>query len=236
MVIILTVLVSYSSNCLDFKCYADEAKVDFGLLFQTGSVIRPYRRAGWLCNKCGEVRTFRRPPHNTCGGCRSCKRGRHNLKQWQGKNVAKDQTTDDSARRDQNQQPSSMPVSVRVRQKSSRAKAVSTPSCYDAMKSRLKQECEENLVPALGLTATFLAAAQAMAVVDRYRQSKLPLPACHRSLVSFSMAMSPIADEDLKRKLYKQHLGVKASVNRMRAGECMWAMTLPFNHQYKQPS
>ena len=111
-------------------------------------------------------------------------------------------------------------------------RSVSTSTCvYTAMKEALSKECHEALVPALGMTDGFLATAQAMAVVDRYQQCQLPLPGCHRSLASFAMAMSPIADEDVKRKLYLAHVSVKVSVQQIRAAECMWAMTLTFKER-----
>jgi len=111
-------------------------------------------------------------------------------------------------------------------------------SSYTKMKEALSRECHQALVPALGMTDAFLAVAQAMTVVDRYEQCQLALPACHRSLVSVAMAMSPIADEDAKRKLYLGHVSVKGtvSVQEMRRRECMWAMTLPFKNSVTESS
>ena len=181
--------------------------------------------AGWTCKQCEVVRTFRRPPHNICSGCRTTKRGKHNCKRQKLKEKKVEAAHVNSSR-----------PNVRVREKTSPTKPVSKSPRYMSMKEALKKECEENLVPVLGLTDAYLAAAQAMSVVDRYEQEKLPLPACHRSLVSFAMAMSPIADEDLKRTLYIKHVTPKISVEQMRAGECMWAMTLPFNRKHTEPS
>ncbi len=194
--------------------------------------------AGWICKECQAVRTFRRPPFNTCLGCRSSKRGRHNCKRGKTKTSVRPNSKE-TGNKDAEDKVKKLTFSVpssRVRQKSSPAKAVSKVDCYVAMKESLNKECQENLVPALGLTDAYLAAAQAMSVVDRYKRDKLPLPACHRSLVSFSMAMSPIADEDLKRALYLHYIGQKISVEQMRAGECMWTMTLPFKHKHTDPS
>ena len=44
-----------------------------------GSVSLRVFMPGWSCLVCG-LRTFRRPPDNICSGCRSCRRGRLNLK------------------------------------------------------------------------------------------------------------------------------------------------------------
>ena len=219
---------------------------------------------GWLCKVCQEVRTFRRKPGNVCNGCRSSKRGKHNLKTNWG--VKKDDTADNAKKGTVTPAKASDSVTVssrteelrnldpptrRKRRKCSMSESiapaakpelpiapvsVSTSTCvYTAMKEALSKECHEALVPALGMTDGFLAAAQAMAVIDRYQQSQLPLPGCHRSLASFAMAMSPIADEDVKRKLYLAHVSVKVSVQQIRAAECMWAMTLPFKDRVTEP-
>ena len=105
---------------------------------------------------------------------------------------------------------------------------------YSVMKDNISTECQTVLVPLFGKTTAYMASAQAMAVVDRYEQERLKLPGCHRSLISFAMAVSPIPDEDVKRRRYTQCQGV-ISLADMRSGECKWAMTLPFNTRPSEP-
>ena len=229
-------------------------RVKLNDIYNASASVIDHSMAGWKCKVCAAA-TWRRPPGNICTGCKSSRRGRHNVPprvRFKGKASITAQ-----GKAELQQVVVATPKRVRVEKTGSEPKEEMKKACPGSAKgSDSRSGCaqdEDNSSPRVkllnylestvlvelkhlfGPAVAYTVVATAMTILDKFQTHKAPLPAeshscCARSLVSFSFACSGIPDEDLKRKAYLAFLTQQQllSVNDMRNRECWWAMLSPF--------